>query len=301
MSRKLIVLLGIVFVFSLVAGEAQAQVLRRGMRSDKIADVQEILKTDPNIYPEGLVTGYFGPLTQAAVRRLQARCGVSQTGEIGPETEECIFPVNRRVRVLSPNGGERWDRGEIQTIKWEVTFSPEQPIRPEEKRPFWDKASIDLFRQVLITPPCEVNPATGIRECPEIITRKSIFVKHIATVDMFDLVYSWRIGSDVANGDDYVIRVSIGPRILPLYRTEKKPALSHPGQEEVWGSAAEEAQKVEPDIMPPYPWGVWDESDRPFTITGEIVPPIDLKQVIELLQEAIAKLNTALKLLYEMR
>lgn len=291
MKRKFIALTGMIFVFSLVAGGVQAQVLQRGMRSEEIADIQEILKTDPKIYPEGLVTGYFGPLTQVAVRRLQVRCGIAQTGVIDSETRGCLFPINRAVKVLAPNGGEVWDRSEIQTIKWEVVFSPPGPGPAEETetRPFWDKASIDLFRRVTGLP-----GEPRAEEMPEII--RSVFVKHIATVNMFDLVYSWRIGSEIPNSDDYVIRITLGSNILPLYWTEKQPVEPLPSQGEIWGEQAEQAE-----FMPPYPWPVsWDESDSVFTIAGETCEKPDLKPVIALLEEAIKSLNAVLKLLYEM-
>jgi len=48
--------------------------LRYGMRSPEVKCLQEFLKSQgPEIYPEGLVTGYFGPLTLAAVKRFQQK------------------------------------------------------------------------------------------------------------------------------------------------------------------------------------------------------------------------------------
>ena len=45
--------------------------LYRGVIGDDVKQLQEFLKGFPDIYPEGLVTGYFGPLTETAVRKLQ--------------------------------------------------------------------------------------------------------------------------------------------------------------------------------------------------------------------------------------
>jgi hypothetical protein len=48
--------------------------LKYGMRSPEVKCLQEFLKSQgPEIYPEGLVTGYFGPLTLAAVKRFQQK------------------------------------------------------------------------------------------------------------------------------------------------------------------------------------------------------------------------------------
>lgn len=47
--------------------------LRRGSRGDEVKKLQEFLKQDPDIYPEGLVTGYYGPITERAVKRFQEK------------------------------------------------------------------------------------------------------------------------------------------------------------------------------------------------------------------------------------
>jgi len=48
--------------------------LKFGMRSFQVKCLQEFLKSQgPEIYPEGLVTGYFGPLTFSAVKRFQQK------------------------------------------------------------------------------------------------------------------------------------------------------------------------------------------------------------------------------------
>lgn len=57
-----------------------------GSRGEDVRLLQELLASDPSIYPEGLVTGYFGPLTSRAVSRIQARTGLEQVGVVGPQT-----------------------------------------------------------------------------------------------------------------------------------------------------------------------------------------------------------------------
>ena len=44
------------------------------------------MKTFPDVYPEGLVTGYFGSLTENAVRRFQEKQGIEAVGIVGPVT-----------------------------------------------------------------------------------------------------------------------------------------------------------------------------------------------------------------------
>lgn len=221
-----------------------------GEKSERVKMIQEILKEDPEIYPEGLVTGYYGPLTKKAVERLQKRCKLPETGILDEPTIKCIFP-NVKIEVISPNGGENWDRNQIQTIKWKISAEPNEELLMREKM-IWKKVSIDLFKRVPgaipICPPCPAG-----KEClPCSPPYSSVFVKHIATVDPFDTAYSWKITPDIPNGSDYVIRISMGEKIFPTV----------------------------------FSWSLsFDESDETFTISGEIKLKPDLSEVIRILEE----------------
>ena len=63
-----------------------ARSLSLGMQGDDIKSLQEFLSRDPQIYPEGLATGYFGLKTQAAVKRWQQKYGIEAIGIVGPKT-----------------------------------------------------------------------------------------------------------------------------------------------------------------------------------------------------------------------
>ena len=60
--------------------------LRLGMTDAEVFNLQKVLSLDPNIYPEGKITGYFGKATEAAVKRFQQKYGIRVTGEVGPQT-----------------------------------------------------------------------------------------------------------------------------------------------------------------------------------------------------------------------
>jgi len=47
--------------------------LKIGSQNPQVMFLQKLLAAQPLIYPEGAVTGYFGPRTRAAVMRLQER------------------------------------------------------------------------------------------------------------------------------------------------------------------------------------------------------------------------------------
>lgn len=60
--------------------------LRQGSAGEQVAVLQALLAADPDIYPEGLVSGYFGRLTSEAVKRYQKKNGIDQVGFVGPKT-----------------------------------------------------------------------------------------------------------------------------------------------------------------------------------------------------------------------
>ena len=60
--------------------------LQQGSRGDAVVTLQALLAADPDIYPEGTISGYFGPLTAAAVKRFQNKHGLEQVGNVGPKT-----------------------------------------------------------------------------------------------------------------------------------------------------------------------------------------------------------------------
>lgn len=68
------------------ASNCFTKTLQKGVTNDEVKALQTALKSDSSIYPEGLVTGYFGPLTEAAVKKFQAKYGIDQTGIVGPNT-----------------------------------------------------------------------------------------------------------------------------------------------------------------------------------------------------------------------
>ncbi len=60
--------------------------LHAGMSGEDIKLLQEILAADPDVYPEGTISGYYGRRTAQAVKRFQAKHGLEQMGHVGPKT-----------------------------------------------------------------------------------------------------------------------------------------------------------------------------------------------------------------------
>lgn len=57
-----------------------------GQTSANVTNLQTFFADNSAIYPEGLITGYFGGLTGKAVTRFQAEYGIAQAGRVGPIT-----------------------------------------------------------------------------------------------------------------------------------------------------------------------------------------------------------------------
>ena len=185
-----------------------------------------------------------------------------------------------KIRVISPDGGEIWYRSEVHTISWSFSIlSSEGGTEIKCEECFRPKASIDLYERVLIVGECEESEIY-----PEPI-EKSVFVKHIADVNPFDLSYSWKIQDDIPNGKKerrYVIRITIFAFEGVRYPIGLK--------EETNGNSAEK-----PII---YPYRIWDESDGTFTITGEQPPtPDNVQEAIRLLLEIMEQLRKAIAFL----
>lgn len=81
-----------------------SQQLDFGMTNSDVSSLQTFLATDSSIYPEGLVTGYFGSMTRAAVSRYQRANGIASVGRVGPQTLEYINSRMGGGVVNNPTG-----------------------------------------------------------------------------------------------------------------------------------------------------------------------------------------------------
>jgi len=73
---------------------------KKGDKDIEIEHLQEILSVDQDAYPEKLVTGYFGSLTQSALKRFQAKHGLSQTGIVDTATQKELNTISHSETKL---------------------------------------------------------------------------------------------------------------------------------------------------------------------------------------------------------
>lgn len=77
-----------------------------GSRGAHVTAIQTFLAGNAQFYPEGLITGYYGPLTAAAVRRFQVFYGIVSSGTPGTTGFGRVGPVTlARMNALIASGG----------------------------------------------------------------------------------------------------------------------------------------------------------------------------------------------------
>jgi peptidoglycan hydrolase-like protein with peptidoglycan-binding domain len=72
--------------------------MKRGSSGTDVTLLQQFLARDKSVYPEGAITGTYGPLTETAVKRFQAKNGIASSGTpgttgygaVGPRTAKAI-------------------------------------------------------------------------------------------------------------------------------------------------------------------------------------------------------------------
>lgn len=71
---------------SIVRADTLIRQMEFGSTGTDVSQLQSFLAQDATIYPQGLVTGYFGTLTKTAVANFQTRNGIAPVGRVGPIT-----------------------------------------------------------------------------------------------------------------------------------------------------------------------------------------------------------------------
>ena len=87
--------------------------MKRGSSGDDVTRLQQFLARDKSIYPEGTITGTYGPLTEKAVQRFQVKNGIASSGTpdttgygaVGPRTAAAIAAqCGGTAGSLTPSG-----------------------------------------------------------------------------------------------------------------------------------------------------------------------------------------------------
>jgi hypothetical protein len=100
--------------------------LKKGIKGEDVKLLQEFLATDPEIYPEGYVTGYFGKLTEKAIKKFQKLAKINgEDGIVGPKT---LSKINELLEEGAGSSGKVPPGLLIAPgIKKKLGYSPEAP------------------------------------------------------------------------------------------------------------------------------------------------------------------------------
>jgi len=100
------------FISLMITQSASAMItssLDVGARGTQVTELQTYLATNATIYPSGLVTGYYGPLTEAAVERFQTAQGIVSSGSAATTGYGRVGPTTM-ARINALNGSQvSWD------------------------------------------------------------------------------------------------------------------------------------------------------------------------------------------------
>lgn len=156
-----------------------SQTLNKGSGGDEVTKLQKYLAQFPDIYPEGLVTGYFGSLTEAAVKRFQEKYA-----------EDILSPLG-----LATGTGFV---GEVTIAKLnELTAEAIKEEIPAKEEVIKEKAVIEevvtTTPEVAATTPSEI---AAITEEAADITPPADVTNLTAVVDVGSAAFSWANPAD---------------------------------------------------------------------------------------------------------
>lgn len=235
------------------------KLIKFGNTGNEVKNIQKFLAKDKEIYPQGLATGYFGPMTEKAVEKFQEKYNLEVTGRVDGSTKEvlekiigptigstttgggsgggynCIIPptpdprpnpvppVVQGISVISPINGEQWETGKTYKIAWRSLIATTAGS-PGLVFDDMSKVSIKLERYFACL---YANPACGLAQpAPYVIVGET----------SNNGVYEWKIPSDL---------VSSG-----LYE-KARIIVSIVGQEGIYGKSG--VFSLTPQISPPDP------------------------------------------------
>jgi peptidoglycan hydrolase-like protein with peptidoglycan-binding domain len=226
------------------SGQVFTSTLQKGVSSADVSTLQTMLKTSPAIYPAGLVTGYYGPATETAVKKLQAKYSLPQTGVVDSATQAILYPnpytTDVNITVMAPNGGESWTAGSVQKILWKSTISP-MPISSEVPAPMPTPVMMNgtsasgvgggssgaVGANMIVSK--KITTDAGVTAMPPFFNYASIdltrdsnssYAYHIGSVNLYESQYSWVVPKNIPEASDYRVRISLGNNVPCMYTND---------------------------------------------------------------------------------
>ena len=137
--------------------------LREGMTGQEVRLLQVLLAADLEIYPEGLVTGFYGKLTAKAVKKFQKKHNLEQVGIVGPKTLKKLQEFLEENKLDEEedkddddDDGDRHEKRVCAKIPPGHLVAPGWLRKHDGKRP--------------IVPTCQILPPGIIKKLPDTAT-----------------------------------------------------------------------------------------------------------------------------------
>ncbi|OHA73716.1 MAG: hypothetical protein A2940_01555 [Candidatus Wildermuthbacteria bacterium RIFCSPLOWO2_01_FULL_48_29] len=109
-----------------LTGEALTRDLDKGATGEEVRRLQQCLAQDPQIYPEGIVNGSYGALTQKAVIRFQEKYAAEVLAPIGltKGTGKAGLLTREKLNALCFAGS-----GELSPLTITISFPDQSPLK----------------------------------------------------------------------------------------------------------------------------------------------------------------------------
>lgn len=124
----------------LLSPDGFARELMRGSAGEDVKQLQVILQQFSNVYPEKIVSGYYGALTEKAVRRFQKEYGLPSVGRVGPKTQAVLNQLLSRLTIPEP----KLSSMDAAVTELPKAFEPTPAVTPMPKTEAELKAKLDL-------------------------------------------------------------------------------------------------------------------------------------------------------------
>ena len=190
----------------------------------EVSKLQEFLKSEGDLNI-ALATGFFGEMTEAALKKWQAKNSIVISGSpettgfgvVGPLTRLKIKEVHcglltlRSLKVLTPNGGETWQRGTIQGIQWQ---DPRWVGSTPESQSF-SADNVNRYVDISLVPyegPCTLGYSS---DCS---LQRSAISHYIAKDVLSRGLYNWTVGNVIDSLADTgsTITAPDGPYLIKI-------------------------------------------------------------------------------------
>lgn len=178
--------------------------LALGSSGVQVTELQTYLKTDASIYPEGLVTGYYGPLTAAAVQRFQCREGIVCSGTAATTGYGRVGPQTRaRLSILMGGGASTPGSDRSSAIHSAITVSTTSNSATVR----WNTSELAVGRVYYATTPLPLFEGTESGIAPtiggEVVAESSAKIAHEVFIGNLqpNTVYYYAIYTTDASGN----------------------------------------------------------------------------------------------------